>query len=84
MVLVLTLANIVSCRSGIATALREFYRTQRPESYIGKRQQVEEAVQGTTAVYRRNVFPEMNVNFGTYPNNIGHMDFPRLLPLPRR
>jgi hypothetical protein len=24
----------------------------------------------------RNVFPEMNVQFGTYANNIGHMDFP--------
>ena len=30
----------------------------------------------TQQVYRRNVFPEMNVQFGTYPNNIGHMDFP--------
>jgi len=65
-----------AAEQGIATALREFYRTQRPESYIGERQQVEKAVQGTTAVYRRNVFPEMNVTFGTYPNNIGHMDFP--------
>ena len=43
---------------------------------MGKQQQVEEAVQGTTAVYRRNVFPEMNVRFGTYSNNLGHMDFP--------
>ena len=23
-------------------------------------------------VYRRNVFPEMKVTFGTYPDNIGH------------
>jgi hypothetical protein len=65
-----------AAEQGIATALREFYRTQCPEAYLGKRQHVEEAVQGTTAVYRRNVFPEMNVHFGTYPNNIGHMDFP--------
>ena len=27
-------------------------------------------------IYRRNVFPEMKVSFGTYPNNIGHVDFP--------
>ena len=27
-------------------------------------------------VYRRNVFPEMNVKFGSYPSNIGHIDFP--------
>ena len=39
-------------------------------------QDVEKAVQATDDVYRRTVFPEMNVQFGTYPNNIGHMDFP--------
>ena len=27
-------------------------------------------------LYTRNVFPTMNVTFGAYPNNIGHMDFP--------
>jgi hypothetical protein len=28
------------------------------------------------AVYDRNIFPEMKVTWGTYPNNIGHTDFP--------
>jgi nitrate/TMAO reductase-like tetraheme cytochrome c subunit len=65
-----------AAEQGIATALREFYRTQHPESYMGKRPQVEKAVQATMAAYRRNVFPEMNVQFGTYANNIGHMDSP--------
>ena len=37
---------------------------------------MERAVTSASAVYRRNVFPEMNVRFGTYPNNIGHMDSP--------
>ena len=60
----------------IAQTLRDFYRTQYPDSYMTKRQDVEKAVQNTTAVYRRNVFPEMRVQFGTYPNNIGHMDSP--------
>ena len=27
------------------------------------------------AIYARNVFPEMKVGWGTYPNNIGHEDF---------
>ncbi len=60
----------------IAAALREFYRTQQNEIYMSKRQDVERAVAAATAVYRRNVFPEMNVRFGTYLNNIGHMDSP--------
>ena len=28
------------------------------------------------AIYNRNVFPAMKVNWGSYPNNIGHTDFP--------
>ena len=28
------------------------------------------------AIYNRNVFPELKVTWGTYPNNLGHTDFP--------
>src|SRR5947208_11797647 len=69
-------ANQAAADKGIARALREFYRTQASDVYMSKRQDVEKAVNATTTIYRRNVFPEMNVQFGTYPNNIGHMDFP--------
>src|SRR6476646_4022112 len=61
---------------GISHTLRDFYRSQYPQAYMSQRPDVEKAVQATETVYRRNVFPEMNVQFGTYPNNIGHMDFP--------
>jgi hypothetical protein len=60
----------------IAAALREFYRTQHQAVYMSQRQDVERAVAAAERVYRRNVFPEMNVQFGTYLNNIGHMDSP--------
>jgi hypothetical protein len=61
---------------GIASALRAFYRTQANDAYMSRRQDVEKAVNAATDIYSRSVFPEMNVRFGTYPNNIGHMDFP--------
>ena len=60
----------------IARTLREFYRTQHETVYMSRRQDVEQAVAAAQRVFQRNVFPEMNVTFGTYPNNIGHMDFP--------
>jgi hypothetical protein len=41
-----------------------------------RRQDVERAVRVTQSLYDRNIFPQMNVQWGTYPNNIGHMDFP--------
>ena len=31
------------------------------------------AVTALQSVYRRNVFPDMKVTFGTYPDNLGHM-----------
>jgi NapC/NirT cytochrome c family, N-terminal region len=61
---------------GIAKALRDFYRTGHEHVYMSRRQDVERAVTAAQRVFQRNVFPEMNVQFGTYPNNIGHMDFP--------
>jgi len=60
----------------VAARLREFYRTNYSDVYMGRRQDVERAVAGAQQLYRRNVFPNMNVTWGTYPNDIGHMDFP--------
>jgi uncharacterized RDD family membrane protein YckC len=65
-----------AAEEGIARSLREFYRTNANDVYMSRRQDVEKAVNATTDIFRRSVFPEMNVQFGTYPNNIGHMDFP--------
>jgi hypothetical protein len=60
----------------IAKQLREFYRGSYEPIYMSRRQDVEKAVTGTQEVYRRNVFPEMNVQFGTYPDNVGHTNSP--------
>jgi hypothetical protein len=50
----------------VSRALRAFYPTAHPD--------VDRAVQSVQGIYRRSVFREMNVRFGTYPNNIGHVD----------
>lgn len=62
--------------TAIEKALHDFYQTEYASLYAVKRADVEKAVRATQALYRGNVFPEMNVRFGTYPNNIGHMDSP--------
>jgi nitrate/TMAO reductase-like tetraheme cytochrome c subunit len=57
----------------IAGHLTNFYRTS------GKaiaQPDLERAIQATQRLYARNVFPGMNVTWGTYPNHIGHMDAP--------
>lgn len=60
----------------IAAKLNEFYRTQYPDIYASARADVDKAVLATQELYRRNIFPSMSVGWGTYVNNIGHMDFP--------
>jgi hypothetical protein len=71
-----TYATQDAATEGISRTLRDFYRTHFSDIYMSRRQDVEKAVAATDRAYRRNVFPEMHVQFGTYPNNIGHMDFP--------
>jgi hypothetical protein len=52
---------------GIAASMRAFYKG-------ASAQDVDKAVAATSRIYQGNVFPEMHVTFGTYPNNIGHID----------
>jgi len=61
---------------GIARTLRAYYSSEHEPLYTTRRQEVEQAVDGIVDLFKRNVFPEMNVQFGTYPNNLGHFDFP--------
>ena len=37
---------------------------------------VKQAIGSTQEVWSRNVFPAMNVKWGTYPNHLGHVDTP--------
>ncbi len=60
----------------IAARLREFYRRSYHTVYMTRRQDVERAVTAVQRLHERNVFPVMRVTWGTYANNIGHMDFP--------
>jgi len=60
----------------ISQRIREFYRANYNAIFMGKRQDVERAVTGAQGLYNRNIFTDMNVSWGTYPNNLGHMDFP--------
>jgi hypothetical protein len=60
----------------IPAALEDFYRETYPTIYTGRRAEVDKTARKLLAIYNQNVFPEMKVNWGTYPNNIGHTDFP--------
>lgn len=52
--------------------ITEFYRTQRPEVMASSEVAVREAVEQIKSIYRRTVFPHMDVTPSTYPDWIGH------------
>ena len=60
----------------IASGLEDYYRTNYPAVWASQRDKVEASARRLVAIYDRNVFPDMKVTWGTYPNNIGHMAYP--------
>jgi len=66
-----TYADKASARSAIEQRLRGFYRERAADTRL-----VDRAVAATADVWSGNVFPAMKVTWGTYPNQIGHVDAP--------
>ena len=65
-----------TARKQITTGIENYYRTTYPDVYNGKRALVEQSADNVAKIYLRNIFPEMDVNWGVHPNNLGHNDFP--------
>jgi formate-dependent nitrite reductase cytochrome c552 subunit len=62
--------------SRILAAFEGFYQDKYPTLYAAKKTEIEKSARSVLTIFNRNVFPEMNVTWATYPNNIGHMDSP--------
>ena len=60
----------------IPAAIGDYYQQAHPEVHRDRKADVEDAGRAVAAIYARNVFPDLKVTWGTYPNNIGHTDFP--------
>ena len=65
-------ADRATALEGIARRLEGFYSAQEGADPA----LVARAVTATQDVWSRNVFPAMNVSWGTYPNHLGHVDAP--------
>lgn len=59
----------------IADRLSAVYAT-RPAGGPGAGSQIARAIAAAQRIYAANVFPRMNVGWGTYPTNLGHVDSP--------
>jgi hypothetical protein len=60
----------------VPAGLAGFYRQKYPEVSANRRADIDAAGQVLLSIYQRNVFPDLKVAWGTYPNNLGHTDSP--------
>jgi len=60
----------------IPAALTAYYLQTDPALCRQRGREIAAAGMEIAAIYNRNVFPDLKVTWGTYPNNLGHTDFP--------
>jgi NapC/NirT cytochrome c family, N-terminal region len=65
-----------AAQAGIRSVIEGYYQKEYPQLATSRKADIEKAIVSATAIYERGVFPEMNVNWTTYPNNIGHRHWP--------
>jgi hypothetical protein len=53
-------------------AVAAFYADKYPDVAVARKVDIDKLAQGLVDIYDRNVFPEMNVSWKTYPSNMGH------------
>ncbi len=59
----------------ISSALERFYQTRYPQVWDRRKASVTQAIEQVQEIYRTNFFPDMKVDWRTYPDNIGHKNF---------
>ncbi len=60
----------------LPVSFENFYKQKYPDVYATRQPEIQRSARGVLDVYDRNIFPAMKVTWGSYPNNLGHTDFP--------
>jgi hypothetical protein len=60
----------------IAKSVAAFYAQKYPDVAVARGADVQKLAAGLAAIYDRNVFPDMDVSWKTYPSNLGHRNSP--------
>jgi hypothetical protein len=69
-------ASSEEAKQKIPAAIRDYYRQEQSTTFQTRSSDVDMAANTILAIYNENVFPDLGVTWGTYKNNLGHMDFP--------
>jgi nitrate/TMAO reductase-like tetraheme cytochrome c subunit len=69
-------ASNAAAAAEIPAAVASYYEKSHPDVSRDRAKDVQEAGAAVADIYSHNVFPDLGVTWGTYPNNIGHQQFP--------
>ena len=61
--------------AAIDSEIKTFYADNYEEISTQSPELINQAIQAIQEEFAKNIFPEMNVKWSVYPNNIGHMEF---------
>jgi hypothetical protein len=62
--------------AAVGQAVEDFYSTEYPDVFKSKADLVAKGADLASQAYGKSVFPDMDTNWETHPNHIGHEDFP--------
>jgi hypothetical protein len=54
----------------------DYYKEEFPEVYENRGYDLARAIFEIQNIFQRTIFPEMGASWATYPDNIGHRDYP--------
>jgi len=66
-------SNKLVALDSIKSVVEDFYKTRYPHIDSIKNKDIEKSIVQLQGIYQRNYFPEMDVSWKKYPNNIGHL-----------
>ncbi|MBK7582536.1 MAG: NapC/NirT family cytochrome c [Myxococcales bacterium] len=61
-----------AAHDGIGQYIIDYYKKEKPEVLEQRRKDVDTAIEVAKTLYDRGVFPDMKVDWQTYPKNLGH------------
>lgn len=65
-----------AAEEGIHQRVLGFYQEQYPDLATTRQDDIVAAADALARIYTSNVFPTMNIRWGTYPNHVGHQNSP--------
>lgn len=64
-----------SAMRAIEASMHEYYSMMYEDVYADNLGLIQKAIAGIQDEFKKNIFPEMKVNWDVYPNHIGHLEF---------